>query len=574
MTTATEYFANVSGISSDIDDIKGVSSDLGMALDGAKTLLEWPGKIEAQLRRGEALDIPDPIVFPLSFLPTIGPAIKTLDNFAETAVDEIKRQADIMEALDDSWKVPRTLVSAAKGVNSTVGATLSALKVEHGFREDEAQLLVDSLGNQNIYEMSELSIRLEDYNTMAQTWFGAKAAINKPLDDAMAALGVINTTLGNLLSTITPIEGIMDSVFSVFDPVADAIQDIEDALCVVFEVTPEIVVPDIVVTPAIWVPPVIVWGVVITEGYWIPAVIIPGYTIPAVTVDICGILQTLNNQVQIVQDFVINTLNSLLASLGFDMLAAINDIIDTLLSPLQPVFDAIAALQAAAQTIIDDLSNALNSIELAFDSVLIEIDKVVKYSSLFNNTIEGDKAGPTNDILIGTAEEDAIFGLAGNDTINGGDWADFLFGGDDDDNIFGGEGDDEAFGGNGNDSISGDNGNDLVDGGDGKDTLMGQAGRDILIGGAGTDIVMGGGGNDDIHFLEGSEIDVVVGFADDRDELYLDSNLTGRANTGQDVVDKYAVTVKNFTILNFGTDKVVFVGVRDADSLADDIILI
>ena len=103
---------------------------------------------------------------------------------------------------------------------------------------------------------------------------------------------------------------------------------------------------------------------------------------------------------------------------------------------------------------------------------------------------------------------------------------------------------------------------------------MGQAGRDILIGGAGTDIVMGGGGNDDIHFLEGSEIDVVVGFADDRDELYLDSNLTGRANTGQDVVDKYAVTVKNFTILNFGTDKVVFVGVRDADSLADDIILI
>jgi len=574
MVTAIDYLEDVTNVADDITSIKGFSSDLGLGLSAAEAVLELPGNLEEQLRRGEALDLPSVIVTPLSFVPYIGTAIKTLDNIAEETVEVIDQQADIMGALDASWAVPRNLVSGADAVNTVIANTLSALSVEHQSREQEAQLLVASIGGQEILESSGLAAKLNGYGSVADAWFNTRDAILAPLEAAMAGLNNVTASLENALAVIAPVEDIMDDIFDLFDPIVDAMEDIEDALCVVFTITPEIVVPKVVITPAIWVPPVVVLGVTITPGFWIPEVAIPGYTIPAVTVDICAILEFLDDQLSIVQDFVIDTINGLLSLLGFDLLGAIDDLIDVILGPLDPIFDAIDAIEAATQTIIDSLAATIQSVEDAFDSVIAQLEDLINYSSLFENQIEGDQLANVDDTLVGTEDEDGVFGLSGDDILSGEGGDDFLFGGDGDDEMSGGAGNDEAYGGIGADTLKGEFGDDLLDGGEGKDLMLGGGGADIMIGGEDTDILLGGGGADEIYFNTGDGVDLIIGFEDDIDTLNIDADLVGSATTGQQVVDQYGVSFGSITILDFGDEKLVFLGVTDPDSLANDINLI
>ena len=135
----------------------------------------------------------------------------------------------------------------------------------------------------------------------------------------------------------------------------------------------------------------------------------------------------------------------------------------------------------------------------------------------------------SDEILVGSEEDDAFFaglgddqigGYSGNDTAEAGDDDDdHLMGGFGDDSLTGGAGndlleggadDDLLMGDAGNDSLHGNYGNDSLDGGSGEDTLMGGAGDDLLSGTADTerDFLNGGSGNDT---LLGGTTDVLSG---------------------------------------------------------------
>ncbi|MDP2578781.1 putative Ig domain-containing protein [Shimia thalassica] len=79
-------------------------------------------------------------------------------------------------------------------------------------------------------------------------------------------------------------------------------------------------------------------------------------------------------------------------------------------------------------------------------------------------------AGPGNDTLIGTEDDDILQGGLGQDQIEGR------------------AGNDQLYGGQGNDTILGEDGADRLDGGAGHDVLDGGSGRDLLVGGAGDDL--------------------------------------------------------------------------------------
>ena len=152
----------------------------------------------------------------------------------------------------------------------------------------------------------------------------------------------------------------------------------------------------------------------------------------------------------------------------------------------------------------------------------------------------------SNEVLVGTANNDYIwmqggddtaYGDGGNDVILGGNGCDRLYGGDGNDTIYGGEGPDLIDGGagddvlygqgsgtamNGMDQIIGGDGNDTIYGGNGIDKLSGERGDDVIYGEADTDpFTRGGDGNDYIDGGTSGDLlygdngdDVVVGGAD------------------------------------------------------------
>jgi Ca2+-binding RTX toxin-like protein len=71
-----------------------------------------------------------------------------------------------------------------------------------------------------------------------------------------------------------------------------------------------------------------------------------------------------------------------------------------------------------------------------------------------------------NDLILGTAGNNALQGKKGDDCIVGGDGDDHLRGGQGDDILLGGPGDDRIDGGQGYDECYGQDGNDTIDGKD------------------------------------------------------------------------------------------------------------
>lgn len=129
--------------------------------------------------------------------------------------------------------------------------------------------------------------------------------------------------------------------------------------------------------------------------------------------------------------------------------------------------------------------------------------------------------GDGADQIEGGPDHDTINGGDGDDTIFGGDGDDVLLGDDDNDRIDGDNGDDRINGGNGDDFLLGDNNNDNILGGAGEDRLFGGPGDDVLVGEAGRDFVRGGSGADLFDFRVGSDVDILLDFADDVDKISL-----------------------------------------------------
>ena len=112
----------------------------------------------------------------------------------------------------------------------------------------------------------------------------------------------------------------------------------------------------------------------------------------------------------------------------------------------------------------------------------------------------------TDDLLVGTTDNDGLFGLGGNDTIIGRAGDDVVDGGSGDDYLIGGEGDDDIRGGTGNDLIFDSMGDDKVDGGDGDDTIYVFAGTNVIRGGLGDDYISGGFDADSVHGGAGDDV--------------------------------------------------------------------
>lgn len=130
-----------------------------------------------------------------------------------------------------------------------------------------------------------------------------------------------------------------------------------------------------------------------------------------------------------------------------------------------------------------------------------------------------------DDVLLGTGKDDRIDALAGNDDVEGGQGDDEIYGREGDDKIWGGAGDDEIEGGDGDDVICGDYGDNAAGGGD--DILSGGKGKDVIHGESGDDKLWGDDGDDVLYGEDGK--DSLVG-GDGNDKLYGgkgDDKLTG-----------------------------------------------
>lgn len=576
MTTAVNYLTTVARVSEDIGTATEVSGTLDTALDKLEEFLEIPGKLEEKLRVPEkALDLPAAVVIPLSFAPVIGPAVKTINNIADATSDQIEIQADAMEQLDDAWSPLRTIVDVAQVANTVAGTAFKGFAVDHTFRVDEAALLGASLGNQTIYSGSELSSRISEYTDVAEFWFNTKATVMAPLQAASAALENAVAQLVALLPDLGFVDEVLDAVNSVFAPIAKALDDLENLLCVVAEITPAIVVPPVTITPEIVIPAVYVFGVKVPgTGITIPAVITPGFTIPAVVVDVCAILETIGDQVDVVVSFVEGLVSDALSLIGVDLGGIADDLQDLLLTPLQPIFDALDTLRALVDPIIDTLMDLVDDLSDSLAEIVEDLRDVVDLGSLFENREEGDAGGEAiADDMDGTEGEDALFGLGEDDILNGLGGTDFLFGGVGEDTLSGGEGNDEVFGGFGNDTVNGDEGNDLVDGGAGFDFVSGGGGDDTVIGGRGFDISRGGSGADSFVILEGTGVEYIADFEDNVDLLLISADLVEGAEAGDVLSEDAARSFAGNLILKFDGARVILTGV-EFDDIVDDIVLI
>ena len=182
------------------------------------------------------------------------------------------------------------------------------------------------------------------------------------------------------------------------------------------------------------------------------------------------------------------------------------------------VASAIAPLSSSGEDIAD-------AVRLALESVAGKI------------TEKGENT--SDDLIIGTPDNDGLFGLGGNDTILGRAGNDVIDGGSGDDRLVGGEGDDDIRGGSGNDVIIDGIGNDHIDGGDGADKIYDFSGTNEIRGGTGDDLIMGGfhedtlhgnAGNDELHggagndtfvFAPGDGLDTIEDFAAGEDHIDL-----------------------------------------------------
>jgi Ca2+-binding RTX toxin-like protein len=151
----------------------------------------------------------------------------------------------------------------------------------------------------------------------------------------------------------------------------------------------------------------------------------------------------------------------------------------------------------------------------------------------------------SNEVLVGTdnndliymwAGDDTAYGEGGNDIIYGDAGIDRLYGGDGDDTIYGGDSGDLIDGGDGDDTLYGDSsgsaaaGVDQIIGADGNDRIYGGVGIDKLSGGRGDDIIFGGGdtdafthGGDGNDYIDG-ESDGDLLWGDGGDDLIVGGN--------------------------------------------------
>ena len=170
---------------------------------------------------------------------------------------------------------------------------------------------------------------------------------------------------------------------------------------------------------------------------------------------------------------------------------------------LAPAFDFTVNVRAADEVIIGTAGN-----DALFGG---DGDSIIK--ALTGDDFAYGHGG--DDCLIGGAGNDGLFAHGGDDVICGGAGNDQLDGNDGDDRLFGDAGDDLVWGNNGDDVLDGGGGNDGIAGGDGDDIAYGRNGDDMICGNDGDDFLSGGGGDDELSGDNGDDV-ICGGNGDDR----------------------------------------------------------
>ncbi|MDQ0464168.1 Ca2+-binding RTX toxin-like protein [Caulobacter ginsengisoli] len=157
-------------------------------------------------------------------------------------------------------------------------------------------------------------------------------------------------------------------------------------------------------------------------------------------------------------------------------------------------------------------------------------------------TLMGGEVGTATFTVDGVDDNDVLDGTAGQDAINAG------------------VGNDTVQGLAGDDVLHGNGGSDTLSGGDDVDTLFGDAGKDTLYGGAGGDTLTGGSEGD---WLDGETgADVMSGGTGDDTYVVDDTNDTATESSGEG--DDVVHAAINWTLgANF--ERLILDGIRDLD---------
>jgi D-alanyl-D-alanine carboxypeptidase len=151
-----------------------------------------------------------------------------------------------------------------------------------------------------------------------------------------------------------------------------------------------------------------------------------------------------------------------------------------------------------------------------------------------------------DDILFGTAIDEALYGGNNNDILFAEGGNNYLSGGNDNDILFGGDDNDTLFGGNGNDTLFGNDSDDVITGGTGDDIIYGGAGNNQIDAGTGMDQVYSGSGSNVFTLNLG------IGFVSIFDLQAIDQFRLGTGIVSQDLSFKFE---NGDTIVSAGSDQ-------------------
>ncbi|MEM1129973.1 MAG: hypothetical protein AAGH83_05550 [Pseudomonadota bacterium] len=176
---------------------------------------------------------------------------------------------------------------------------------------------------------------------------------------------------------------------------------------------------------------------------------------------------------------------------------------------------------------------------------------------------EGKKVELADFTGVDVSEDDHITGTKADETFKGGRG---------EDQVRGKGGDDRIFGENHDDRLYGENGKDRIYGGNGDDRLKGGSKADKLDGGNGRDRLEGGPGRDTFVFKDKYDNDTILDFANNKDEIWLDTELWTGDLTKRQVVDTFATEADGAVFLDFGDgDELLVVGLGNPGGLVNDI---
>ncbi|ABV94496.1 hypothetical protein Dshi_2763 [Dinoroseobacter shibae DFL 12 = DSM 16493] len=547
MSFFQNYIDNAALIEGDLATIQDVTGDVADALEAVDAFLGIPAQISSALdAANDALSIPTTVINALKALPFgIGSAVSAFQTASTGLKTTITTTRQTMDRIDDRLEPVRDAVEDGSEAVSVAVTTVSLAATAFIVVEDEAARLEASLGDQQFIggDVFRLPTQLEDFNTAVDEY----EALRNEVLGTISAVAALAENAANAIADAIPdlslATGLKAALETVFDPITDLLNDVEDAL-----------------------------DFNIGIGF--------------VSFNVLDVLKSIGDFAGFIVDAVEAAANAVLGVIGLSLGSiddAINGLISDLLAPFNPIQQAIEDLNAQFDSLLAELTAPLNEAVGDLIDLTRELRDAVDVGILFDNSIVGDEAPDLvrfADELRGVdGQSDAIYGLLGRDTLIGGE-DDFVFGGRGGDTIIAEGGRIEAYGGVGRDRITVSDevpgGSFVADGGAGNDIMIGGDLADVFFGNTGNDIMVGNGGVDAFYFAGEVGNDRIFGRDAILDDLfYVDFALVGGdALTETEFLEDYAEVSRNRTTVTFDDEagSVTFFGVRDAAALFDQFI--